>query len=125
MSFSPKDTEYIDSRKLNREECARAYHIPPPMVGILDRSTFSNVTELHKSLYLDVLLPMCARLEGDFNVQLLSEYDDLEKGYVEFNIDEKLQGDFTQQAEQMRQAVGVPWMTPNEARAIVNLPRIA
>lgn len=124
ISFSPKDTEYIESRKLNREECARVYHIPPPLVGILDRATFSNISEQNKSLYTQVLGPMCARLEGDLNVQLLSEYADLPNAYVEFNIDEKLQGDFSQQAEQMRQAVGVPWMTPNEARTILNLPRL-
>lgn len=125
ISFSPKDTEYIESRKLNREECARAYHIPPPLVGILDHATFSNISEQNKSLYTQVLGPLCARLEGDFNVQLMSEFqNDLPGSYVEFNIEEKLQGDFSQQAEQMRQAVGVPWMTPNEARTILNLPRL-
>lgn len=124
ISFSPKQTEYIESKKLNREECARAFHIPPPMVGILDRATFSNITELHKSLYSDVLGPLCARLEGDWNLQYLSDFEDLKDAYVEFNIAEKLQGDFAQQAEQMRQAVGVPYMTPNEGRAILNLPRL-
>ncbi len=124
ISFSPKDTEYIESRKLNREECARAFHIPPPMVGILDRATFSNIESQHRSLYSDVLGPMCARLEGDLNIQFMSEFKDLANAYVEFNIEEKLQGDFAMQAEQMRQAVGVPYMTPNEARSILNLPRL-
>jgi len=124
MSFSPKETEYIESRKLNREECARAYHIPPPMVGILDRSTFSNITELHKSLYMDVLSPMCARLEDDWDLQYLSEFKDLKGAYTEFNIDEKLQSDFSMQLESLRQSVGVPYMTPNEGRAIMNLPRL-
>lgn len=124
ISFSPKETEYIESRKLNREECARAFHIPPPMVGILDRSTFSNVTELHKSLYMDVLSPMCARLEDDWDLQYLSEFDDLKGAYTEFNIDEKLQSDFSMQLESLRQSVGVPYMTPNEGRAILNLPRL-
>ena len=124
MSFSPKETEYIESRKLNREECARAYHIPPPMVGILDRSTFSNITELHKSLYMDVLSPMCARLEDDWDLQYLSEFKDLKGAYTEFNIDEKLQSDFSMQLESLRQSVGVPYMTPNEGRAILNLPRL-
>lgn len=124
MSFSPKETEYIESRKLNREECARAYHIPPPMVGILDRSTFSNITESHKSLYMDVLSPMCARLEDDWDLQYLSEFKDLKGAYTEFNIDEKLQSDFSMQLESLRQSVGVPYMTPNEGRAILNLPRL-
>lgn len=124
ISFSPKETEYVESRKLNREECARAFHIPPPMVGILDRSTFANITELHKSLYMDVLSPMCARLEDDWDLQYLSEFPDLKNAYTEFNIDEKLQSDFSMQLESLRQSVGVPYMTPNEGRAILNLPRL-
>ena len=39
--------------KLRREECAAAYHIPQPMVGILDHATFSNIREQHKKLYQD------------------------------------------------------------------------
>jgi HK97 family phage portal protein len=124
ITYSPKDTLYIDSRKLTREECARAFHIPPPLVGILDRATFSNISEQHKSLYRDVLGPLCASIEADFNTQYLSEFPDLKDAYVEFNIEEKLQGDFQQQAESFRQAVGTPWMTPNEARSLMNLPKL-
>ena len=127
ISFAPKDTLYIESRKLTREEVARAFHIPPPMVGILDRATFSNISEQNKSLYTQVLGPLCANFEGDWTVQYLSEFPDLveKQAYCEFNISEKLQGDFVTQMGVLRAAVGVPFMTPNEARAIQNLPRIA
>jgi len=54
-SFSARDSEYLAGRKLTREECARAYHIPLPMVGILDHATFSNIKEQHKNLYQDCL----------------------------------------------------------------------
>lgn len=40
MSFNAQESEYLGGRKLTREECARAYHIPLPMVGILDHATF-------------------------------------------------------------------------------------
>lgn len=33
---SAADMQYIEARKLSREEAASAYFIPPPMVGILD-----------------------------------------------------------------------------------------
>lgn len=39
-SFNPQESEYLGGRKLTREECARAYHIPLPMVGILEHATF-------------------------------------------------------------------------------------
>ena len=67
---------------------------------------------------------MCARLEDDWDLQYLSEFKDLKGAYTEFNIDEKLQSDFSMQLESLRQSVGVPYMTPNEGRAILNLPRL-
>ncbi len=35
-----RDAQYIESRKLTREEVAASFHIPLPMVGILDNATF-------------------------------------------------------------------------------------
>lgn len=123
-SFSAQESEYLSGRKLTREECARAYHIPPPLVGILDHATFSNIKEQHKSLYTDTLGPWLAQIEDDFEIQLLPEFEDSDGVYCEFNIAEKLQGDFTEQANSFQQAVGRPWMTANEARSRMNLPRI-
>lgn len=124
ISWAPKDTLYIESRKLTREECARAYHIPPPMVGILDRATFSNIESQNRSLYTDVLGPLFRAVQDDFDAQYLTEFQDLQEAYTEFNIEAKLQGDFEKQTNSFRQAVGVPYMTANEARARMNLPRI-
>ena len=53
VAFDAVQSEYLGARKLTREECARAYHIPLPMVGILDHATYSNVKEQHRHLYQD------------------------------------------------------------------------
>lgn len=118
-----KDSEFIGARKLTQEECARAYHIPLPMVGILDHATFSNIREQHKQLYQDSLGPWLAMIEGELVRQLLSEYEDGASIYPEFNIAEKLQGSFEEQAASLRALVGRPLMTANEGRARLNLPR--
>ena len=123
-SFTAEESEYLEGRKLTREECARAFHIPPPLVGILDHATFSNIREQHKSLYTDTLGPIMAGIEDDIEIQLLPDLDDSEGVYVEFNIQEKLQGDFQEQASILQTAVGRPYMTANEARARLNLPRL-
>jgi len=124
ISFNPKDSEYLEGRKLTREECARAYHIPPPLVGILDHATYSNISEQHRGLYTDVLGPWIAMLEEDFLMQLADDFDDMEGVYLEFNIQEKLRGDFEKQMQSLQSATGAPWMTRNEARSIMNLPKV-
>lgn len=123
-SFSPEQAEYLEGRKLTREECARAYHIPLPMVGILDHATFSNIKEQHKNLYQDSLGPWLAMIEQDIELQLLPEFQDTAGVYVEFNIQEKLAGSFEEQTKALQSGTGAPYMTRNEARARMNLPSI-
>jgi HK97 family phage portal protein len=123
-SFSAQESEYLAGRKLTREECARAYHIPLPMVGILDHATFSNIKEQHKNLYQDSLGPWLSMIEQDIELQLLPDFADSAGVYVEFNIAEKLQGSFEEQTQALQAAVGRPWMTANEARARHNLPSL-
>jgi len=121
-TFNAQESEYLGGRKLTREECARQYHIPLPFVGILDNATFSNIREQHKNLYQDCLGPWMAMIEQDLMLQLLTEFDDREGVYVEFNIAEKMQGAFEEQTQSLQSAVGRPWMTADEARARMNLP---
>jgi len=123
-SFNAQESEYLAGRKLTREECARAYHIPLPMVGILDHATFSNIKEQHKNLYQDCLGPWLAMIEDELALQLLPDLDDSGDVYCEFNIAEKLQGSFEEQTESLRAAVGRPWMTADEARARHNMPSL-
>jgi len=121
-TFNAQESEYLTGRKLTREECARAYHIPLPMVGILEHATFSNIREQHKNLYQDSLGPWLAMIEQDIEMQLLPEFAGTKGVYVEFNIAEKLQGSFDEQTKALQSAVGRPWMTADEARARMNLP---
>jgi HK97 family phage portal protein len=125
VSYSAKESEYLAARKLSREECAAAYHIPLPLVGILEHATFSNIKEQHRHLYQDCLGPWLRMLKEEIEGQLLIEATDTKDVYVEFNIRQKMAGSFEEQATSLHAAVGRPYMTPNEARARLNLPRIA
>jgi len=122
VSFNAQESEYIEGRKLTRVECARAYHIPLPMVGILDNATLTNIREQHQNLYQDCIGPWLTMIEQDIDLQLLPEFEDSANIYVEFNLNEKLKGDFEEQIKTLQSAIGRPWMTPNEGRARMNLP---
>lgn len=125
IQFNAQQTEYIQSKKLLLEECAREYNIPSPFVNILDHATFSNITEQHKNLYQDTLGPPAISIQQDIMLQLLPEFTDTDGVYVEFNIAEKLRGSFEEQAKIFQAAVGRPYMTPNEARARLNMNALA
>lgn len=124
LAIDPAKAQYIEARKLTREEVAAAYHIPLPMVGILDHATFSNIKEQHQQLYQDTLGPWLQMIQEEIGLQLIPDLPDSENVYVEFNLQEKLRGSFEEQAQQLQTAVGAPWLTRNEARARMNLPQI-
>ena len=123
ISTTARDSQYIEARKLFLEEVARAYHVPLPMVGILDHATFSNIREQHKQLYQDCLGPWLVMMEEELELQLVPEFADVDRVYLEFNIAEKLKGSFEEQASSLAALTGRPVMTANEARARLNLPR--
>jgi HK97 family phage portal protein len=124
LAMTPAQAQYIEARKLTREEVASAYHIPLPMVGILDHATFSNIKEQHQQLYQDTLGPWLTSISEDIALQLLPEFPDSDDVYVEFNMAEKMRGSFDDQANAASKSTGRPWMTVNETRARFNLPQV-
>jgi HK97 family phage portal protein len=120
-TFTAAQAQWLEGRKLNREIVASAYHIPPPMVGILDHATYSNISEQHKQLYQDTLTTWTSDVEEDVELQLLPDLDSSDDVYCEFNMAEKLRGDFTETARAIQTLVGAPVMVRNEARALLNL----
>ena len=130
MQFKPvsqtaRDLQYIESRKLTREEVAAAYFVPPPMIGILDHATFSNITVQQRMLYTETLGPWLTMIQEEIELQLLKDFEPQPaRFYVEFNLREKLSGAFEERAEAIAKAVGGPTMTVNEARALDNRPPI-
>jgi len=68
--------------------------------------------------------PWLKMIEEEIELQILSEMDDRNGVYCEFNIQEKLAGSFEEQMQSLQTAVGRPWMTADEARARMNLPSL-
>jgi HK97 family phage portal protein len=124
VGFNPQQAQYIEARKLTREEVSAAYFIPPPLIGILDHATYSNIKEQHSHLYQDTLGPYMAMFAQEIQAQILADIPDSQDVYCEFNIDAKLRGSFEEQAVAASTATGRPWMTVNETRARNNLPAI-
>lgn len=131
MTITAEEAQYIESRKLNREEVCAGYDIPPPVVHILDRATFSNITEQMRSMYRDTMAPPLKSIEDTLEHDLRSSVRPGANGpdfgddvYAEFLLDEVLRGDFEAQAEGFQKAINSGWMTPAEVRRARNLPFI-
>ena len=120
ISISSKDAQYIDSRKLNREEVCAVFDMPPPAVQILDHATYSNITEQMRSLYRDTMGSILSAFESDLDSQLRAP-DFADDVYAEFLLDGVLRGDFEQRVDAFAKA---DYMTVAEKRRAENLPFI-
>ena len=123
IGFSAREEEWAAVSTLSMATVASVYHVSPTMVGILDNANYSNVREFKKMLYTDTLGPDLAAIEARVNAFLVPLFGKPNR-YLEFNINEKLQGSFEEQAAVMSTAVGRPWMTADEARGRFNMPAI-
>lgn len=124
LGFSAREDEWAEVSKVALSTVAAVYHVNPVMVGILDNANFSNTKEFRKMLYSETLGPLLARIEERLNIFLAPRVSKAPNAYVEFNIAEKLQGDFEEQAAVISTSVGRPWMTADEARSKFNMPAL-
>lgn len=125
MGSSEAEQQFIEATKLSLQTVAQVYLINPTMVGLLDNANYSNVKEFRKMLYGDALGPMLRMVMDRLNTFMLPKLGITDSAvYMEFNLQEKLRGDFEQQATSYQTAVGGPWMTRAEARARNNLPAL-
>jgi len=123
MQLTAEDMQYIDGRKLNREEVCAAYDVPPPVVHILDHATFSNITEQLRSMYRDTMAPRFVDFESVINHQLVPDFYPDRGVYTRFNMDEVLRGDFEAKATAAVSMRNAGLLTGNQGIAMFGLPR--
>jgi len=124
LDFNAHEQQFVEAAKLSLATVAGVYHTNPTMLGDNTGANYSNVREFRKMLYGDTLGPIFSQFEDRFNTFLVPVLDPRPGVYVEFNIAEKLQGNFEEQVTALSASVGAPYMLRSEARARMNLPSI-
>lgn len=126
LQLNAVEMQYVEGRRLGREECCGAWDVPPPVVHILDRATFSNITEQMRSMYRDTMAPRFDEYEDTLLQQLVPDFALLDGPdvYLEFVLDAVLRGDTESRVTANAQAIQTGQLTPNEARRRENLPDV-
>lgn len=119
VQLSAEEMQYIESRKLNREEVCAVFDVPPTAVHILDHATYSNITEQFRSVYRDTMAPRIVFLESVLNFYIGADFD--VKRVARFAVAEVLRGDFEKRAEAMATLVQSGIAKPSEARPFFDL----
>jgi HK97 family phage portal protein len=114
----------IDQRKVAREEIAAVYQIPPPIMGIWDKSTYSNAETAREMFYTDSLAPPLVLIEQTLNAQVIRDLLRVDDVYVEYDFAAVLRGDRLKEVQALREAISTGLLSPNEARSIDNRPTV-
>lgn len=93
LSFSPEDSQFLQTRQHNIEEVARWYGVPPHMIGHLLRATFSNIEHQSIEFVQYSLMPWLVLWEREINRKLLSPIDRRRGLQAKFNVNALLRGD--------------------------------
>lgn len=124
FSTSFKESEWSQSVILSREAVAAAYGVNPSLIWHSNTQTYASSKDNARALYAECLGPVIQMLQQRINAFLLPKIGADPNTYVEFDLAEKLKGSFEEQASIMQTATGRPWMTVDEARAYMNLPKL-
>ena len=118
ISINAKDAQLLESRQYQLAEIARAFGVPPFMIGSTEKTTSwgSGVSEMSQGFINYTLSPHLVRDEQELVRKLFAKKDI----YVEFDRDALLRSDYAKRAEYYRQAIGGSqgpgWVTVNEVR---------
>ena len=124
VPFSAHDAEWSEAKRLGREDVAGVYNVNPALIWPGSGQTYASAKENARALYNDTLAPKLMQVVERVNADVLPRIGEPAGNYVEYDLSVKLQGSFEERAAVIQSAVGGPWMTRDEARAMFNLPHI-
>ena len=126
LSMTAVDAELLESRKFQVIDIARAFGVPPHMIGATETTSSwgTGIEQQTIGFVKYTLQPYINRIEQELNRKLIRTA----KYFVEFNLDGLMRGDYKTRNEGYRIALGRAgepgWMTINEVRRLDNLPPI-
>lgn len=128
LSLSAEDAQLLEARKFQVIDIARAFGVPPHMIGETSASTSwgSGIESMSRGFVTYTLQPHLVRIEQELNRKLFPR--DTGK-FVQFDRDALIEGDSAAQAAYNRAALGGPgtgmgWMSVDEIRKTKGLAPI-
>ncbi len=117
IGVKPDEAQFLETRQFQAAEIARAFNVPPWMVGLETKGmTYSNVEQQQIAFVVHTLRPWLVRWEQALKAKLFPEPD----MFAEFNADAIQRGDL--KARYDAYSIGHNrWLTTNEIRARENL----
>lgn len=120
LGVTPEQAQFLETRKYSDVEIARIFRVPPHMVGILDRATWSNMEQQALEFVTYTLTPWLVRWEQAIKRDLITG----RQFFAEHNVAALLRGDTAARFQAYSTARQWGWLSVNEIRRMENMNRI-
>jgi hypothetical protein len=120
IGIPPEDAQFLETRKFQVTEIARAFRVPPHMLADLERATFSNIEHQSIEFVVHSIRPWLVRWEQSIQQQLMLDRD-RQKYFAEFVVDGLLRGDTVSRYQAYATGRQNGWLSANDIRTLENM----
>lgn len=120
----PNDqAQFLDSRRMAVEDVARAFNIPPHLLGLPGTNTYASVEQNNIAFVTHTLRPIAQKIEGALTA-LLAEETGKEAAFVKFSLDGLLRADVNARTEAYARGLQSGYYKINDIRRFEDLEPI-
>tara|TARA_R110000822_G_scaffold10078_10_gene38490 strand:- start:1649 stop:3004 length:1356 start_codon:yes stop_codon:yes gene_type:complete len=122
-SVTNDQAQFIDSRRMAVEDVARAFNVPPHLLGLPGTNSYASVEQNNLAWVTHCLRPIIQKIEGAFS-PLLAESPNGQDGFIKFNIDGLLRADINSRYSAYSTGLQSGYLTINDVRRLEDLSQI-
>lgn len=122
--INPDDAQTLETLKYNRTEICGMYRVPPQFIMDLERSTFTNASEMDLHFVKHTMIPIFTNWENELNKKLLTAKERRLGYYFKFNVNGLLRGSTEERFNSYHTALQDGWMSRNEVRELEDREQI-
>ena len=120
----PNDqAQFLDSRRMAVEDVARAFNVPPHLLGLPGTTSYASVEQNNLAWVTHCLRPIIQKIEGALS-PLLALSPNSQDAFLRFNIDGLLRADYNSRMSAYSVGLQAGFMTINDVRRLEDLRRL-
>ena len=124
VGLSPQDSQMLETTKYSGTQISGMFRVPPHMVGLLDRATFSNIEQQSIEFLTGGIYPWTKKWEEAIGLRLFMDFERPEY-YAEFISDGYLRGDIAARTSYYSTGIQNGWLSVNDIRRKENMNPVA
>ena len=119
----PEKSQALEARRLAVEDVARAFNIPPHLLGLPGTNTYASVEQNNLAWVTHSLRPLAAKVESAMSM-LMSRYRGGTEAFLRFNLDGLLRADLQARTSSYSTMLQAGAMSINEVRTLEDMPPV-